>query len=261
MDQPGLEIDRLRITFGGVVAVDDVSLSAPMGTVTGLIGPNGAGKTTTFNACSGLLSPSEGRIQLFGEVVSSASPAARAQQGLGRTFQRVEVCDAMSVEENVLAGVEARIAGPNPLRQLGLVGRRGSQVTVAVQDALDRCGLTPLAEAEVGSLSTGRKRLVELARVLASGFQFLLLDEPSSGLDDNETELFGDIVQDCVDTLGLGVLLVEHDMELVMRVCSRLHVLEFGRLIFSGTPTETQRSPVVRAAYLGADADAGDPAA
>ncbi len=254
MTDPGLRIESLAISFGGIKAVEDVTLDAPMGRITGLIGPNGAGKTTTFNACSGLLTPRRGTVELFGRDVTGKAPAIRARRGLGRTFQRVEVCDAMTVRENVLVGAEARQVGANPLRHLGF--RPTGAATIArVDDALERCGLGADAGAPVKSLSTGRKRLVELARVLAADFRFLMLDEPSSGLDDTETERFGDIVAGAVRDLGVGVLLVEHDMELVMRLCERLFVLDFGRLIFEGTPAETQRSDVVRAAYLGAESD------
>ena len=251
---PGLEVDDLTITFGGVIAVSSVSLGAPMGTITGLIGPNGAGKTTTFAGCTGLVRPATGRVRLFGSDVTKTSPAQRAKAGLGRTFQRVEVCESMSVRDNVLVGAEARIAGANPLRHLGLSGR--TETARRVDDALDRCAIDHLADRPVRSLSTGQKRLVELARVLAADFRFLLLDEPSSGLDDKETERFGAILRHIVAELGVGILLVEHDMDLVMGVCSRLHVLEFGHLIFTGSPAETRSSDLVRAAYLGAESDA-----
>jgi ABC-type branched-subunit amino acid transport system ATPase component len=247
----GLEICDLTVTFGGNVAVDGVSLAAPLSRITGLIGPNGAGKTTTFNACSGLLRPKHGSVRLFGDDVTRSSPAARARAGLGRTFQRVEVCDAMTVIDNVAVGCEARIAGNNVLRQL--VGRP-RLVTGSASAAIERCGITALADRVVSSLSTGQRRLVELARVLAGGFRMLLLDEPSSGLDDAETERFAFILRDVVASLGLGILLVEHDMSLVMSVCDHIYVLDFGQLIFEGTTEETRTSEIVRAAYLGDDA-------
>jgi ABC-type branched-subunit amino acid transport system ATPase component len=254
MSDPGLEIHDLTITFGGVIAVSSVSLSAPMGTLTGLIGPNGAGKTTTFSGCTGLVRPARGTVHVFGSNITSSSTAQRAKKGLGRTFQRVEVCESMSVRSNVLVGAEARVAGANPLRHLGLTGRTATNGRV--DEAMHRCGIEHLGDRPVRSLSTGQKRLVELARVLAADFRFLLLDEPSSGLDDKETERFGDILRHVVDELGVGILLVEHDMDLVMGVCSRLHVLEFGHLIFSGTPAETRSSELVRAAYLGDESEA-----
>jgi ABC-type branched-subunit amino acid transport system ATPase component len=249
----GLDVDSLMVTFGGNVAVDGVTLAAPLGRITGLIGPNGAGKTTTFNACSGLLRPKQGRVRLFGSDVTGASPAARARAGLGRTFQRVEVCDNMTVSENVAVGCEARVAGNNPFRQLvgGPVDTR--KVAASTQAALERCGISHLADRVVSSLSTGQRRLVELSRVFAGGFRMLLLDEPSSGLDDAETERFSGILGAVVDEVGLGILLVEHDMSLVMDVSQYIYVLDFGKLIFSGPPADVVRSDVVQQAYLGTE--------
>lgn len=248
-----LEVRNLTIAFGGNVAVSDVSMSVPLGRITGLIGPNGAGKTTTFNACSGLLRPRSGSVHLFGRDVTSSGPAARARLGLGRTFQRVEVCSAMSVRENVRVGCEARSAAGNPWRQFFVPRSTQRTIDGAVDAALERCAIADLADAPMASLSTGRRRLVELARVLACRFEFLLLDEPSSGLDDGETELFSTILRDVVTDLGTGILLVEHDMNLVMGICQWLHVLDFGHVIFEGTPEQARASDLVRAAYLGAE--------
>ena len=183
----GLEVRDLSVAYGGNVAVSGVSLSAPIGRITGLIGPNGAGKTTTFNACNGLLRPKTGSVSLFGADVTSAAPAARARAGLGRTFQRMEVCNAMSVRTNVALGREARMIGNNPLTQIVATRRQRDRLAEAAEDALSICGITSLADRLVGTLSTGQRRLVELARVLAGGFRLLLLDEPSSGLDSDET--------------------------------------------------------------------------
>ena len=246
-----LEVDGLSVRYGGNLAVDRVSLSAPVGRLTGLIGPNGAGKTTIFNACCGLLRPSAGRVVLFGDDVTRRSPADRARRGLGRTFQRMELFGSMTVAENVAIGREAGLAGSNPFRQL--LGTRRDQATVraVVDDALDVCGITDLAHRPSGALSTGQRRLVELARAYAGEYRLLLLDEPSSGLDRAESERLGEILRRMVDDRGIGILLVEHDMVLVMSACEHLFVLDFGCLIFEGTPAETGSSPVVRAAYLG----------
>jgi ABC-type branched-subunit amino acid transport system ATPase component len=252
-DTPSLEVVDLSVRYGGHLAVDHVSLSAPVGRLTGLIGPNGAGKTTTFNACSGLLRPTTGKVLLFGEDVTHHSPARRARRGLGRTFQRMELFTSMTVAENVALGREAGLAGSNPLRQLIGTRRSASAVRAIVDDALEVCGISQLASRPAGSLSTGQRRLVELARAYAGDYRLLLLDEPSSGLDPAESEHFGDILRRIVDERGLGILLVEHDMGLVMRVCEYLFVLDFGCLIFQGTPAETRSSPIVRAAYLGAE--------
>ncbi|MGH9000137.1 MAG: ABC transporter ATP-binding protein [Acidimicrobiia bacterium] len=253
MNAPRLEIVDLSVRYGGELAVDHVTLEAPVGRLTGLIGPNGAGKTSTFNACSGLLRPSSGRVVLFGENVTRRGPAARARRGLGRTFQRMELFTSMTVAENVALGREARLAGSNPLWQQIGTPRQRVAVRSATEEALELCSIGDIAGQTVGSLSTGQRRLVELARVYAGDFRLLLLDEPSSGLDHAESERFGAILRSLVVERGVGILLVEHDMQLVMSVCDDLHVLDFGRLVFSGTPAETQASPVVRAAYLGAE--------
>ena len=253
----GLAIEGLTVAFGGNVAVNNVSLSAPVGQITGLIGPNGAGKTTTFNACSGLVTPKAGRVRFFGKDITRARPAVRARLGLGRTFQRVEVCDSMSVRDNVRVGCEARAAAGSPWAQFATSVASRRALDKRVDEALERCGIATMAATTVSSLSTGRRRLVELARVLACDFRFLLLDEPSSGLDDAETDRFGEILRDAVRDLGVGVLLVEHDMNLVMGVCDYLHVLDFGNHLFEGDPASTRASAKVRAAYLGEDAEAG----
>ena len=252
-EDPALVVERLSVAYGGNQAVSDVSLSAPTGRITGLIGPNGAGKTTTFNACSGLLRPTRGSVHLFGTDVTRKNPAARARLGLGRTFQVMQLVNAMTVESNVAFGAECRLVGANPLRQLFSTPARRRAVGEATEGALERCGLTAIANRLVSTLSTGQRRLVELARVLAGGYRLLLLDEPSSGLDDSETVRFGDILRSAVAEEGIGILLVEHDMALVMRVCSQIYVLEFGDVIFDGSPAEVQSSDIVRAAYLGSE--------
>jgi ABC-type branched-subunit amino acid transport system ATPase component len=250
-DLQGLEVEGLTVRFGGHTAVASLNLAAPRGRITGLIGPNGAGKTTTFNACSGLLQPDAGRVLLFGRDVTRHSAAHRARLGLGRTFQRMELYTSMTVAENVALGQEARFAARGAVHQV-LGGRREkAAVAEAVDRALAACDLEGLADRRVDRLPTGQRRLVELARAHAGGFLFLLLDEPSSGLDNNETRRFAEILRGMVASDGIGLLLVEHDMSLVMNVCDYLYVLDFGQLIFAGTPTETSRSDIVRAAYLG----------
>jgi ABC-type branched-subunit amino acid transport system ATPase component len=198
--------------------------------------------------------PAEGRVELFGHDITHSPTQARARSGLGRTFQRMELFDTSSVRDNVSMGAEAATAGRNPLSHL--VGKRGTRAEHLrrADEALDQCGIRDLAQARPLELSTGQRRLVELARVCAGHFRMLLLDEPSSGLDGNETERFGEILLDLIRERGLGILIVEHDMSLVMSVCDYLYVLDFGKPIFEGTPTEVQSSPIVRAAYLGSEA-------
>lgn len=250
----GIAVADLTVRFGGNVAVSAVSFEAQMGRVTGLIGPNGAGKTTTFNACSGLVRPSEGRVRLNGTDITTQSPSARARLGLGRTFQRMELFNSLSVEDNIALGLEARLAGRHPLKQMLCPLAERNEVRDTTEAVLDLCGLQAVRREPAGVLSTGQRRLVDLGRVLAGGFSFLLLDEPSSGLDSAESVQFGAIVTRVVEERGCGVLLVEHDMSLVMSICSYLYVLDFGEMIFQGTPAEVQASEIVRAAYLGSEA-------
>ena len=250
----GLVVEELTVRYGGIAAVSEASFAAPSGRVTGLIGPNGAGKTTTFNACSGFVRPSAGRVHLLGADVTRESPSARAQRGLGRTFQRMELFDTLTVEENLALGLEARLAGGRPLRHLFSTGAERRQVRAATEEVLELCGLASSRCEMVGALSTGQRRLVDFGRILAGGFSMLLLDEPSSGLDTAETTRFGEVVTEVVAARGCGVLLVEHDMSLVMSVCDYLYVLDFGELVFEGTPAEVQSSEIVRAAYLGSEA-------
>ncbi|GAA0616521.1 hypothetical protein GCM10009547_18240 [Sporichthya brevicatena] len=255
----GLEVERLRIAYGGNVAVADATFSAPLGRVTGLIGPNGAGKTTTFNAVNGLLRPVSGTVHLFGRDVTRESAAARARAGLGRTFQQVQVCANLTVRENVALGAEVRLIGRNPVRQFLAGAGQQREVRRRTEEALAACGISGLADTRAALLSTGQRRLLELARVLAGEFRLLLLDEPSSGLDESETERFGQILRQAVEERGVGILIVEHDMPLVMSICDHIHVLDFGQMIFAGTPAETQASEIVRRAYLGEVETAGTP--
>jgi ABC-type branched-subunit amino acid transport system ATPase component/branched-subunit amino acid ABC-type transport system permease component len=249
----GIELRDLTVRFGGLVAVNGLSLSAPSGQITGLIGPNGAGKTSTFDACSGFNRRIGGKVALHGTDVTGLPPAARARRGLGRTFQSAELCDSLTVLENVEIGHEAALAGGNPLAQIAASPSSWRATRGRALDALDRCGIAELAEVEAGELSTGQRRLVELARCIAGPFDFLLLDEPSAGLDAEETLRFGATLREIVAETNVGMLLIEHDMALVMRQCAEVYVMDFGELIFHGTPEEISRSPIVRSAYLGSD--------
>jgi len=251
VERDGLLVQDLTVQFGGVRAVNGVTLKAPMATITGLIGPNGAGKTTTFNACNGLNRPTSGEILMHGTDLGHRRAAQRARRGLGRTFQRPELFNSLTVRQNITMGREAPMAGANPMAQI-FGSRQSSRLINAVADeAMALTGTGPIADAQVGLLPIGQRRLVELARALAGPFDLLLLDEPSSGLDGRETEEFGRVLKTVVGERGCGILLVEHDMTLVREVCDYVYVLDFGSLIFEGTPDEMQNSQDVRAAYLG----------
>ena len=249
----GLDLAHVTVRYGGHVAVNDVSLTAPVGRITGLIGPNGAGKTTLFNVASGLLRPAAGTLRLHGADLSALDPAARARRGLGRTFQKMELFDSLTARANVSLGREAGQAGRRPWRHVAQTRTESRSRGAAAEQAMALAGITDLADRPVAALSTGQRRLVELARCLAGEFDVLLLDEPSSGLDGAETERFGEVLTRVVAERGVGILLVEHDMALVMNICDYVHVLDFGTKIFEGTTADVSSSGTVRAAYLGTE--------
>jgi branched-chain amino acid transport system ATP-binding protein len=235
-----LEIEEVSVQFGGLLAVDDASISVPAGCVTGLIGPNGAGKTTLFNVITGLQAPSGGRVMLDDEEVTRRRPYRRARLGIARTFQRLEAFGSLTARENVLVALEMRRRWATARYDCGKIA----------DELLERVGIAHVAETRVEALPTGSARLVELARTLATDPKVLLLDEPSSGLDEQETDALGVLLHE-LTAGGLAVLLVEHDMPLVMEACSYISVLDFGRVIARGTPREIQADPSVQRAYLG----------
>ncbi len=235
-----LEIEEVSVQFGGLLAVDDASISVPAGCVTGLIGPNGAGKTTLFNVITGLQAPSGGRVMLEDEEVTRRRPYRRARLGIARTFQRLEAFGSLTARENVLVALEMRRRWATARYDCGKIA----------DELLERVGIAHVAETRVEALPTGSARLVELARALATDPKVLLLDEPSSGLDEQETDALGVLLHE-LTAGGLAVLLVEHDMPLVMEACSYISVLDFGRVIARGTPREIQADPSVQRAYLG----------
>lgn len=236
-----LEVSGVTVRFGGVTAVDDASIAVDGGTVTGLIGPNGAGKTTLFNVISGLQAPTAGRIRFADHDVTRSSVNSRAKAGIGRTFQRLEAFGSLTVRENVLVAREIKGGARSWFR------RRDSRYVDAL---IERVGITQYANQRADSVPTGVARLLEMARALAIEPRLLLLDEPSSGLDEGETDNFGVLLR-ALAADGTAVLMVEHDMDLVMEVCDLIHVLEFGRVIATGTPAQIRSNPKVQAAYLG----------
>jgi ABC-type branched-subunit amino acid transport system ATPase component/branched-subunit amino acid ABC-type transport system permease component len=247
-----LRASGITVRFGGLVAVEHLDVTAGTGRITGLIGPNGAGKTTTLDVLSGLRRPDHGTVVLGEQDVTRRDASARARLGLGRTFQRMELFDSLTVRENVAMGAEASLAGAHPLRHVAARPRDRGAVAAATAGALELCDLAALADVSVGTLSTGHRRLVELARCLAGPFRVLVLDEPASGLDHTERERFGRILRRAVDDRGVGIVLVEHDTRLVFDVCDDILVLDFGKLVFRGTADEVRQSTIVRDAYLGA---------
>jgi branched-chain amino acid transport system ATP-binding protein len=240
---PVLRVEDVSVRFGGLLALDSVQLAAEAGRITGLIGPNGAGKTTLFNVITGLQAPTEGKVYIGDEEVTGSKPHKRARLRMARTFQRLEVFGSLTARENIMVAAEIR----NGWSKGDKTDPR--EITSAI---LERVGLTHVAEAPVDSMPTGLARLVELGRALATHPQLLLLDEPGSGLDHTESEALGDLLIDLAAE-GMAILLVEHDVELVMRVCEDIFVLDFGKLIAQGPPAEIQQNAAVQAAYLGAE--------
>ena len=242
---PLLDVDGVTVRFGGHVASNDVTLSVDGGAITGLIGPNGAGKTTTFNAITGLQATIAGTVHLDGTDLTSLAPHHRARSGIGRTFQRLEVFGVLTVRENILVGAE--------IRRTWTSDDQG--VEEQTDELIERLGLGDVADLRIDGLPTGRSRLVELGRALATRPKVLLLDEVSSGLNESETEEMGVVLRSLAADEGLGILLVEHDMSLVMSSCDDIHVLDFGEIIARGTPDEIQADERVQAAYLGESSD------
>jgi branched-chain amino acid transport system ATP-binding protein len=242
---PLLEVHNAVVQFGGVIAVNDANFSAEASQITGLIGPNGAGKTTTFNVITGLQPPTKGKVVFNGKDISHSPVDARARMGIGRTFQRLEAFGSLTVRENVLAALDIHAGAASWFRL-----RENKAISRKADELLERVGVARYAKERADSVPTGTARLLELARALAIEPKMLLLDEPSSGLDDTETDDFGILLRELAND-GMAILMVEHDMDLVMSVCDYIHVLEFGHVIAGGTPLEIQKNRRVQEAYLG----------
>ncbi|CAB4330626.1 MAG: ATP-binding cassette domain-containing protein [Actinobacteria bacterium] len=245
---PLLETIGVKVRFGGNIALDDVSISVEAGSVTGLIGPNGAGKTTLFNTITGLQPLSGGQIIFNDKDVTKEPPHKRTRMGLARTFQRLELFTTLSVRDNV------RVAGE--IRNRWSLRTPKMDINAETDRIISLVGLGDVADREVGEIPTGKARVVELARALMIQPTLVLLDEPASGQTEEETEQFGQLLRDLAGE-GLGICLVEHDMALVMQVCQTIHVLDFGRMIASGSAESIRNNPTVIDAYLGAPESVG----
>jgi branched-chain amino acid transport system ATP-binding protein len=237
---PLLGVEDVSVRFGGHMSLDDVSLDVEPSRVTGLIGPNGAGKTTLFNVVTGLQAPLKGRVWLDGVDLTRSTTHDRSQRGLARTFQRLELFGSLTARENL------EMAAEIPRRR----GTEGGSTRARVEATMDLVGMRAFAEQQADHLTTGQARLVELGRALVTEPKVLLLDEPASGLDADETESFARLLLTLADA-GIGLFLVEHDMPLVMRSCHHIYVLDYGRVIAEGSPAEIQANQAVVEAYLG----------
>jgi branched-chain amino acid transport system ATP-binding protein len=235
-----IEVENLTVRFGGVVSIDNMSVTFPGGTC-GLIGPNGAGKTTFFNVLSGFVTPTSGTVRADGEDLTTMPDFHRARWGVRRTFQTEQAIESLSVYDNVLIVHEHTTKG----------GRASAAASVGA--ALELTGLTSKARTPVGALAASDRRLVEVARAVVGQPRLVLLDEPAAGLPEDETHRLAEVIKAIPDVNGATAIVVEHDMSLVQACCTTTAVLDFGRLIANGPTSEVLRDPQVLAAYLGTE--------
>jgi len=256
MAEPILQTYALRKEFGGLIAVDDVDFTVPAGGIVSLIGPNGAGKTTFFNMLTGVYKPTAGAIVFAGEDMTGRPPHAFTQRGIGRTFQNIRLFQNMTALENVLVGMHTRLKGNlfEAIARTPRVKHEERDARVRARELLEFSGL-PRKEAQIGrNLSYGDQRRLEVARALATQPKLLLLDEPTAGMNPQETAEFTAFVSRLRSERDLTVLLIEHDMRVVMGVSDRVTVLDYGEKIAEGTPSEIQKNERVIEAYLGSAA-------
>jgi len=247
-----LEVCGITQVFGGVTALEDVSFKVEKGSITGVIGPNGAGKTTLFNIISGIYTQTDGTVVLEERDVSGLPPERLAPRGMVRTFQNIELFNGMTVLENVMVGMHTRSSSGLLACSLKMPWalREESRIREQAMSRLEFSGIADLAQVTSGNLPFGKGRLLEIARALAVEPRIILMDEPAAGLNSQETLGLARLIRKIRD-MGITVVLVEHDMELVMDICDRIVVLNLGKKLAEGTPREIQENPEVVAAYLG----------
>jgi branched-chain amino acid transport system ATP-binding protein len=251
-----LQINKVSKNFGGLAALTDVSFSINKGEIFGLIGPNGAGKTTMFNIITAMFPPSSGEIVLSDQKITDLKPHQITKKGICRTFQNIRLFPQMTAIENVMIGEHCRTQAGVWSSVFRIKAQRQEEEAIRhkAEELLNIVGLSNNAETISENLSYGQQRRLEIARAMASDPALLLLDEPAAGMNESETEDLFSLIKK-IQELGITVLLIEHDMPLIMKICDRIAVLNFGKKIAEGTPTEIQNNPDVIVAYLGSEED------
>ena len=253
MSQHVLNIEHLTMQFGGVVAVDDFSMFIDKGEIVALIGPNGAGKTTAFNAVTGVYTPTSGSVSLLGENITGKRPDQITGLGIARTFQNIRLFSSMTVFENVLTAHHLRKTSNIFTATLRLNAAEERQMREDTATLLRQVDLYDLRDEMATSLPYGKQRLLEIVRALATRPKLLLLDEPAAGMNPQETDELGEFIRQIRDVFNLSIFIIEHHMNLVMEISDRIYVIEFGKQIAEGVPSEIQNNEAVIAAYLGGD--------
>ena len=253
MSKDILSVENITMQFGGVVAVNNLSLHIPEGQIVALIGPNGAGKTTAFNMLTGVYRPTDGGIRLDGQNLIGKKPHEICKMGVARTFQNIRLFSELSVLDNVKTGLHNQItySFAESMFHLGSYRKKEKQMDEKAMELLSVFGLESVADYRAANLPYGKQRKLEIARALATEPKLLLLDEPAAGMNPNETEELMETIEVVRKRFGVTILLIEHDMKLVSGICEYLYVLNFGRLLAEGTPKEVLSNPEVVKAYLG----------
>lgn len=250
---PLLKIENLSIVFGGLRAVDNVSVHVNEGEFVGLIGPNGAGKTTFFNCVTGYITPTEGHISMAGKKLDKMSPAKISHVGISRTFQNIRIFPKMSVLENVCVPMHSTPDYSILTAMLGLPSVKKARLDVErrANELLELLGLSEYKDRQAGTLAYGLQRRLEIARALAASPKLLLLDEPAAGMNNDEVNELIELLKEIKECFNLTIVLIEHHIDMVLRLCPRIYVLNLGSVLAEGTPEEIQNNPAVIKAYLG----------